>query len=79
MAKGDMMLQIAVEQLFSSTVQSFPEIWTVAIDFLDGDRTIVREIASEKNQGCGSPSPTSAVPLRSCMRLRMSPRMGWRS
>ena len=43
MAKGDLMLQIAVEQLFSSAVQSFPEIWAVAVDFLDGDRTVVRE------------------------------------
>jgi hypothetical protein len=51
MAKGPMMLQIAVEQLFSSAVMSVPEIWAVAVESLDGDRTIVREIATEKNQG----------------------------
>jgi hypothetical protein len=51
MAKGDLMLQIAVEQSFSSAVHDVPDVWAVAIDFLDGDRTIVREIASEKDQG----------------------------
>ena len=50
MAKGDLMLQIAVDQIFAAGVQEFPEIWAVAIDFLDGERTVVREIASEKNQ-----------------------------
>ena len=51
MAKGSIMLQIAVEQLFSSAITNIPEIWAVALDSLDGDRTIVREIATEKNQG----------------------------
>jgi len=49
MAKGSMMLQIAVEQLLSPMVTSAPEIWAVAVDSLDGDRTTVREIATEKS------------------------------
>ena len=50
MAKGRIMLQIAVEQIFSAPVSEVPEIWTVALTGLDGDTTVVREIASEKNQ-----------------------------
>jgi hypothetical protein len=49
MAKGSIMLQIAVEQLLSPAVTSAPEIWAVAVDSLDGDRTTVREIATEKS------------------------------
>ena len=49
MAKGSMMLQIGVEQLLSPAVSSAPEIWAVAVDSLDGDRTTVREIATEKS------------------------------
>ena len=51
MAKGSIMLQIAVEQTFSGTVSNVPEVWTVVIAALDSQRTVVREIASEKNQG----------------------------
>lgn len=50
MAKGSIMLQISVEQLLAYPVTYVPEIWVVAFDSLDGDRTIVREIATEKNQ-----------------------------
>jgi hypothetical protein len=50
MAKGSIMLQIAVEQIFSAPVTHLPEVWTVALQSLDGDRTIVREIATEKSQ-----------------------------
>jgi hypothetical protein len=49
MAKGSIMLQIAVEQIFSAPVHDVPEVWTVAIAFLDGQRSVVREIASEKS------------------------------
>lgn len=49
MAKGNFMLQIAVEQLLSPAVTSAPEIWAVAVDGLDGERTTVREIATEKS------------------------------
>jgi hypothetical protein len=49
MAKGSMMLQIGVEQLLSPAMSSAPEIWAVAVDSLDGDRTTVREIATEKS------------------------------
>ena len=49
MAKGSIMLQIAVEQEFGATVTDIPEIWTVVLSGLDGDRSLVREIASEKN------------------------------
>jgi hypothetical protein len=49
MAKGSMMLQIAVEQLLSPAVKNAPEIWAVVLDSLDGDRTTVREIATEKS------------------------------
>jgi hypothetical protein len=49
MAKDSVMLQIAVEQLLSPAVQSAPEIWATAVDSLDGDRTTVREIATEKS------------------------------
>jgi hypothetical protein len=45
MAKGSIMLQIAVEQILSPAVTSAPEIWAVALDSLDGDRTTAREIA----------------------------------
>jgi hypothetical protein len=30
MAKGSIMLQIAVEQIFSAPVTDLPEVWTVA-------------------------------------------------
>jgi hypothetical protein len=49
MAKGSIMLQIAVEQTFSTPVHHVPEIWTVVFAALDGERTTVREIASEKS------------------------------
>lgn len=49
MAQGSIMLQIAVEQTFSALVNDVPDIWTVVFAALDGDRTVVREIASEKN------------------------------
>src|SRR5438093_11461598 len=49
MAKGPIMLQIAVEQILSPAVTDAPEVWAVAIDFLDGQRTTVREIATEKS------------------------------
>jgi hypothetical protein len=51
MAKGPLMLEIAVEQILAAPVTHLPEIWTVALETLDGDRTIVREIATEKSQG----------------------------
>jgi hypothetical protein len=50
MAKG-IMLQIEVEQIFSAPVTTLPEVWSVALESLDGNRAIVREIASEKSQG----------------------------
>ncbi len=50
MAQGSVMLQIAVEQTFSSPVSEFPEVWTVVFATLDGERAVVREIASEKSQ-----------------------------
>jgi hypothetical protein len=50
MAKGRFMLQIEVEQHFGAPVTSLPEIWAVVLEGLDGDRTIVREIATEKSQ-----------------------------
>jgi hypothetical protein len=50
MAKGSIMLQIAVEQTFATVVNDVPEIWTVVFASLDGQRTVVREIASEKSQ-----------------------------
>ena len=49
MAKGSIMLQIAVEQLLSPAVTAAPAIWAVALDSLDGDRTMVRGIGSEKS------------------------------
>jgi hypothetical protein len=50
MAKGRLMLQIEVEQSFGAPVTDLPGIWAVALDWLDGDRTVVREIATEKSQ-----------------------------
>src|SRR5437870_3088574 len=50
MAKGSIMLQIAVEQTFSGPVNNVPEVWTVVFAALDSQRTVVREMASEKNQ-----------------------------
>ena len=49
MAKGSIMLQIAVEQVFGTPVNDIPEVWTVVFASLDGERTVVREIASEKS------------------------------
>lgn len=49
MAKGQIMLQIDVDQVISPAVSDAPAVWAVAIDFLDGERTIVREIATEKS------------------------------
>ena len=51
MAKGPIMLQIEVEQIFSAPVTTLPEVWSVALESLDGNKAIVREIASEKSQG----------------------------
>jgi hypothetical protein len=48
MARGPIMLQLAVEQVLSAAVSSAPEIWAVAVDTLDGGTTTVREIATEK-------------------------------
>lgn len=50
MARGSLMLQIAVEQTFAGTITNLPEVWAVALEPLDGDRTVVREIAGEKSQ-----------------------------
>ena len=50
MAKGSIMLQIAVEQTFAGPVNDLPEVWTVVLAGLDSQRTVVREIASEKSQ-----------------------------
>jgi hypothetical protein len=51
MAKGSIMLQIAVEQTFAGPVNDLPEVWTVVLAGLDSQHTVVREIASEKNHG----------------------------
>jgi hypothetical protein len=51
MAKGPIMLQIEVEQIFSTGVHDIPEVWTVVIASLDTQQTVVREIASEKSHG----------------------------
>ena len=51
MAKGPIMLQIEVEQIFSAPVTTLPEVWSVALESLDGNKATVREIASEKSQG----------------------------
>ncbi len=50
MAQGSLMLQIGVEQTFAGTITSLPEVWAVALHSLDGQRTVVREIAGEKSQ-----------------------------
>jgi hypothetical protein len=49
MAKGPIMLQIAVEQHFAAAVTHLPEVWSVALQSLDGNRAFVREIATEKS------------------------------
>jgi hypothetical protein len=51
MAKGQIMLQIEVEQVFGAAVTDLPEVWSVALENLDGNKAIVRELASEKSQG----------------------------
>jgi len=50
MAQGSLMLQIGVEQTFAGTITNLPEVWAVALHSLDGQRTVVREIAGEKSQ-----------------------------
>jgi hypothetical protein len=49
-ARGKLMLQIAVEQTFAGTITQLPEVWAVVLEPLDGERTVVREIAGEKSQ-----------------------------
>ncbi len=44
------MLGIEVVQTLSSGVLTIPEIWTVALEPLDGEKTTVREIDAEKVQ-----------------------------
>jgi hypothetical protein len=44
------MLGIEVIQTFATGVLNIPEIWTVVLEGLDGDRTTVREISAEKIQ-----------------------------
>jgi hypothetical protein len=51
MAQGSIMLQIEVEQILSTPVHDLPEVWTVVFASLDSQRTVVREIASEKSHG----------------------------
>lgn len=48
MAKGSLMLGIEVVQVVTTGVLNVPEIWSVVFEPLDGDRTTVREIATEK-------------------------------
>jgi hypothetical protein len=50
MAKGSIMLEIEVIQTLSPGVLNIPEIWTAALEPLDGDKTTVREIDAEKVQ-----------------------------
>jgi hypothetical protein len=50
MAKGSIMLGIEVIQTVSPGALTIPEIWTVAFEPLDGDKTTVREIDAEKVQ-----------------------------
>ena len=40
MAKGSIMLQIAVEQIFSAPVHDVPEVWTVVFATLDGQLVV---------------------------------------
>jgi hypothetical protein len=49
-ARGRLMLQISVEQTFAGSITQLPEVWAVAVESLDGERTVVREIAGEKSQ-----------------------------
>ena len=50
MAKGSIMLGIEVVQTVSPGVLTIPEIWTVALEPLDGEKSTVREIDAEKVQ-----------------------------
>jgi hypothetical protein len=53
MARGSIMLQLEVEQIFSHTVTRIPVLSREVFDFLDGDRATVRELAVEKVQALG--------------------------
>ena len=48
MAKGRVMLQLEISQIFSSEISSVPPIEALVFDLLDGETTTVREIAAQK-------------------------------
>ncbi len=48
MAKGSIMLQFEVTEVFTPEVTSVPPLFALVFDTLDGDKTTVREIAVEK-------------------------------
>lgn len=51
MAKGSIMLQFEVTEVFTPEVTSVPPLYALVFDTLDGDKTTVREIAVEKIRG----------------------------
>jgi hypothetical protein len=57
MAKGSIMLQIAVEQTFAGPVNDLPEVWTVVLAGLDSQHTVVREIAARRTMSSRSWPP----------------------
>ena len=49
MAKGSIMLQLEVTEVFNTPeVTSVPQLFALVFDILDGDTTTIREIAVEK-------------------------------
>ncbi|ADE14545.1 hypothetical protein Nhal_1394 [Nitrosococcus halophilus Nc 4] len=63
MAKGSIMIQMEVAEFFDPTVTSVPWLFAHAFDTLDGDTTIVREIAAEKIGGVAFNRHTGSMDL----------------
>lgn len=51
MAKGSLMLQLQVTEVFDIDVTNIPPLFALVLDTLDGDKTTVREISVEKIGG----------------------------
>lgn len=72
MARGSIMLQLQVVDFYAPNVSSIPALDALALDFLDRDKTTVREVAVEKIEGLASASSGIAnTPPNAFARLRL--------
>lgn len=76
MAKGSLMLQLQVTEVFDIDVTTMPPLFALVLDTLDGDQTTVREISVEKvggilsNTGWGDMTDNAAAQLYLVFRDR---------